>query len=77
MRKLVLEVEKAKIVLGSESTTVVNLESVHPVFIDTLTRSDLEDLGKDLFERLSSVSRQVLAGALLCHLPTIDIGVVR
>ena len=73
MRKLVLEVEKAKIVLGSESTTVVNLESVHPVFIDTLTRSDLEDL----FERLSSVSRQVLAGALLCHLPTIDIGVVR
>ncbi|KAI8954350.1 heat shock protein 70 family [Xylaria longipes] len=49
MAKLNLEIKKAKIALSYKNTTVVNLESIHPAFTDTLTRSEFEDLIEDLF----------------------------
>ncbi|RYC62868.1 hypothetical protein CHU98_g3349 [Xylaria longipes] len=49
MAKLNLEIKKAKIALSYKNTTVVNLESIHPAFTDTLTRSEFEDLVEDLF----------------------------
>ncbi|KAI0486112.1 HSP70-domain-containing protein [Xylaria cf. heliscus] len=63
--KLRLEVEKAKIVLSSKDTTVVNLDFVHPTLIGSLTRSEFEDIIGDLFGSFMRISHQVLADANL------------
>ncbi|KAF2968933.1 hypothetical protein GQX73_g4623 [Xylaria multiplex] len=49
MRKLNLEVERAKISLSSNRTAIVDLGSVNSTLTATLTRAKFEELVKDLF----------------------------
>ncbi|KAI1176902.1 HSP70-domain-containing protein [Nemania sp. FL0916] len=63
MRKLNIEIEKAKIALSSQNTTVVNLGSIHSDFTSTLGRSEFEALMEDSFQSVIQVIHRVLADA--------------
>ncbi|TGJ83602.1 hypothetical protein E0Z10_g5186 [Xylaria hypoxylon] len=63
MRRLNLEVEKAKIVLSSNFKAKVDLSSVNSTLTQTLTRSKFEELAQDLFTEAIEAIRQNLKEA--------------
>ncbi|KAI0538209.1 heat shock protein 70 family [Xylaria digitata] len=65
MRRLDLEVEKAKILLSSNKVAIVDLGSVNSALTATLTRAKFEELVKDLFVEAVEVIRRNLNEAKL------------